>query len=59
MAPLELIRITQEQWKDASAAVGTITALYCRGRFGQMPLTGEEFRSAQDSLRHLMALERT
>lgn len=59
MAPLELIRITQEQWKDASSAVGTITALYCRGRFGQMPLTGEEFRSAQDSLRHLMALERT
>lgn len=58
MAPLELIRLTQEQWKDASSAVGTITALYCRGRFGQMPLTSEEFHSAQDSLRHLMALHR-
>jgi transglutaminase-like putative cysteine protease len=58
MAPLELIRLTQEQWKDAGSAVGTITALYCRGRFGQMPLTREEFRSAQDSLRHLMALHR-
>jgi len=59
MAPLELIRITQERWKDASAAVGTITALYCRGRFGRTPLTSEEFRSAQDSLRQLLALERT
>jgi hypothetical protein len=59
MAPLELIRVTQEQWKDAGSAVGTITALYCRGRFGQMPLTREEFQSAQDSLRHLMVLERT
>ena len=58
MAPLELIRLTQEQWQDAGSAVGTITALYCRGRFGQMPLTREEFRSAQDSLRHLMALHR-
>jgi transglutaminase-like putative cysteine protease len=59
MAPLELIRLTQEQWKDAGSAVGTITALYCRGRFGQMPLTSEEFQSAQDSLRQLMVLERT
>jgi transglutaminase-like putative cysteine protease len=58
MAPLEVIRITQEQWKDAGSAVGTITALYCRGRFGQMPLTSEEFQSAQDSLRQLMALHR-
>jgi len=59
MAPLELIRTTQEQWKDASPAVTTITALYCQGRFGQTPLTSEELRSAHDHLRQLMALERS
>jgi transglutaminase-like putative cysteine protease len=57
-APLEFIRITQEQWNEASSSVATITEFYCRDRFGRIPLTEEEFRSAQDNLRHLMALER-
>lgn len=58
MAPLEFLRITREQWTDATSPVAAITELYCRGRFGQLPLTQEEFRSAEDKLSQLMALER-
>jgi transglutaminase-like putative cysteine protease len=58
MAPLEFLRITQEQWTDATSSVAAITELYCRGRFGQSPLTQEEFRSAEDKLNQLMVLER-
>jgi len=57
--PLEFIRITQEQWNDASSAVATITELYCRARFGHTTLTKEELRFAQDNLRQLMVLDRS
>ncbi len=55
-APLELIRLTQYRWSEASAAVGSITECYCRARFGHLPLTKEELRKAEDSLQHLMKL---
>ena len=58
MGPLEFVRITQEQWTEAVAAVTTITELYCRGRFGRVPVTQEEYRSAKDHLHQLMVLER-
>lgn len=58
MAPLEFLRITEAQWAEATSLVAAITALYCRGRFGQQPVTQEEFRSAQANLRQLMVLER-
>ncbi len=57
MPPLEVIRVTQEQWNEAGSVVATITQLYCRARFGQMRLTHEELRSAHNCLRQLMALE--
>ena len=56
--PLEFIRIIHERRNDASSAVAVITGLYCRARFGQIPLTKEEFRFAQDNLRQLMTLDR-
>jgi hypothetical protein len=59
MTPLELTRMTQDRWADAASAVATITEIYCRGRFSRTPLTREEIRSAQDHLRHLMALGRS
>lgn len=57
--PLELIRLTQDRWGEASEGVIIITELYCRARFGQIPLTKEELRVAQESLRHLTALARS
>jgi transglutaminase-like putative cysteine protease len=57
MAPFEFLGIIQQQWTDASSPVGLITELYCRGRFGHMPLTAEEHRSAQRTLQQLMSME--
>lgn len=57
--PLELIRITQDRWGEASEGVAVITELYCRTRFGKIPLTKEELRVAQDNLRSLTALARS
>jgi transglutaminase-like putative cysteine protease len=56
MPPLQFIRIIQEQWSTAGTAVASITELYCRARFGRVPLTKEELHGAQDQLRHLSAL---
>ncbi len=57
--PLEFIRITQEEWKDAASTVATITELYCRARFGNMRLTSEELRFARANLHQLMTLDRS
>lgn len=53
--PLEFVRIAQEKWTDANSAVASITELYCRARFGQIPPTSDELTVAEDHLRHLMA----
>lgn len=58
MPPLEFVRLTRERWSDASSAVSSITELYCRARFGQIPPTREELSLAEDHLRNLMALDR-
>ncbi|MDH5640034.1 MAG: DUF3488 and transglutaminase-like domain-containing protein [Nitrospira sp.] len=58
MTPLEFIRIMQEEWAEARLPVSTITELYCKGRFGKHPVTQEEYRSAQETFRQLLALER-
>ena len=58
MPPLEFVRLTQERWSDANSAVASITELYCRARFGHIPLTKEELSLAEDHLRHLMALDK-
>lgn len=58
MPPLEFVRLTQERWSDASSSVASITELYCRTRFGHIPLTREDLSLAEDRLRHLMALDK-
>jgi hypothetical protein len=58
MPPLEFARFTQERWSEAGSTVASITELYCRARFGRMPLTGEELHRAEDHLRCLMALQK-
>ena len=58
MAPLEFMRMAQQQWSEAGLAVTAITELYCRGRFSQMIVTEKEYRSALDHLRQLMAMKR-
>ena len=58
MPPLEFVRITQERWSNASSSVASITELYCRTRFGQIPPTREELTLAEDHLRYLMALDK-
>jgi hypothetical protein len=56
--PLEFVRTAQAKWSDANSAVASITELYCRTRFGQIPLTKEELSLAEDHLRQLMALDK-
>ena len=58
MPPLEFVRLTQERWSSAGSAVASITELYCRSRFGQIPPTREELSLAEDQLRDLMTLEK-
>ena len=59
MPPLHFIRIIQEQWSTASTAVASITELYCRARFGRVPLTKEELHRAQETFHHLTSLNRS
>jgi hypothetical protein len=56
--PLEFLRLIQQEWAEAGSAVAAITELYCRARFGHIPLTREELSLAQDNLRRLLTLER-
>lgn len=58
MAPFEFLGVIQQQWADASSPVHVITELYCRGRFGRILLTAEEHRSARNTLKQLMSLDR-
>ncbi|MDH4152617.1 MAG: DUF3488 and transglutaminase-like domain-containing protein [Nitrospira sp.] len=58
IAPLELVKITQARWREAHAAVASITELYCRTRFGHIPLTQKDMKHAEDQLRGLLELRR-
>ncbi len=54
--PLEFVHITRIRWSEANLAVASITELYCRARFGGIPLTDEELGTAEDGLRQLTIL---
>ena len=58
MPPLQFIRVIQEQWNTASTAVASITELYCRARFGRVPVTQEELHRARETLHRLRSLSR-
>ena len=59
MPPLQFIRIIQAQWSTAGTAVASITELYCRARFGRVPLTKEELHHAQENFHQLISLSRS
>lgn len=58
IAPLELVEITRAQWREAYTAVASITEVYCRTRFGHLPLTPEDLKQTEDQLRHLLELRK-
>lgn len=57
-APFEFLALIRRQWAAAGPPAGTLTDLYCRGRFGQTLLSHEELRLARQALRQIMVLER-
>ena len=56
IAPLELVEITRAHWGEAHSAVASITELYCRTRFGHIPLTPEDVKQAEGHLCRLLEL---
>lgn len=56
--PLEFARLVAREWRDAGRFVEPLTDLYCRVRFGQAPLSSEEFQKADDLLSGLRAARR-
>lgn len=58
IAPLELVEITQARWREAHFAVASITELYCRTRFGHIPLTHEDLKRVEDHLHRLLELRK-
>lgn len=58
LTPLELVEITQVRWKEAHSAVASITELYCRSRFGHLPLSQEDLKQAEAHLRRLLELRK-
>ncbi|HRI38299.1 MAG TPA: DUF3488 and transglutaminase-like domain-containing protein, partial [Nitrospira sp.] len=58
IAPLEFVEITQARWREAHFAVASITELYCRTRFGHIPLTQEDLKRAEDHLHRLLELRK-
>jgi len=56
--PVEFCGIITREWAAAGTMVAGVTDLYCRGRFGGMPLTAEEISKAEHSIRSLQQLAR-
>jgi len=56
--PLEFSRLVAREWRDAGRFVEPLTDLYCRVRFGQAPLSSEEFKEADDLLVGLRSVRR-
>ncbi|MDH4082841.1 MAG: DUF3488 and transglutaminase-like domain-containing protein [Nitrospira sp.] len=54
--PLEFVHLARIRWGEANLVVASITELYCRTRFGGIPLTDEELGMAEDGLRQLTIL---
>jgi hypothetical protein len=59
MPPLQFIRLIQTQWSTGGTAVASITELYCRARFGRVPLTKEELHRAHETFHQLTSLGRS
>jgi len=58
-APMEFARLVDRQWSNAGRFVQPLTELYCRVRFGQVPLSSEDLQRADDLLAGLRAVKRT
>lgn len=56
--PTELTQHVRQSWSEAESAVVELTALYCRGRFGNSSLSGEELLRATDQIHALQRLAR-
>jgi hypothetical protein len=56
--PSELMQHVRRSWSEAESAVVELTALYCRARFGNSSLSGEELLRAVDHIRALQRLAR-
>jgi hypothetical protein len=54
--PTELAQLVSKQWSDAEPTMIRLTKLYCRGRFGIGPLSGEELRQAVEDIAVLKRL---
>jgi hypothetical protein len=54
--PWEFARLIAREWAEAGRFVEPLTALYCRVRFGQAPLSPDELRLAEDLLTGLRAV---
>lgn len=58
-APMEFARLVDREWSNASRFVQPLTELYCRVRFGQVPLSSEDLQRVDDLLAGLRAVKRT
>ena len=56
MTPHEFADIIAREWAEASQFVIPLTELYCRVRFGQIPLTQDDQARAQALFRNLRAM---
>jgi hypothetical protein len=56
--PLEFARLVTREWREAGRVVEPLTDLYCRARFGQAPLSHEEFKHADTLLAGLRSVRR-
>ncbi|MCP9452594.1 MAG: DUF3488 and transglutaminase-like domain-containing protein [Nitrospira sp.] len=53
LGPLQFVNIVRHQWAEVSSMVEAITTLYCKERFGKVPLTLEEYDLARQRLGEL------
>ena len=51
--PVEFARQVEQQWPDGSPHIRRLTQLYCRIRFGQTPISHDDFLAAEASLQAL------
>ena len=56
--PHEFARAIARDWAAAGSFVFPLTELYCRARFGHVPLSSADLARAQDLLTNLRAVPR-
>ncbi|HJT21455.1 MAG TPA: DUF3488 and transglutaminase-like domain-containing protein [Nitrospira sp.] len=57
--PSEFSRLVETEWQSAAVFVRSLTQLYCRGRFGRIPLSAEDLSEAERHLQELRQLSHT